>query len=1009
MAKKANRQASIFVNGQQVETTAKNVAAAFRQASNELGRMVIGSDEYISKLEEVSGLDKKLKQHRENIRGVEQGWNLTKAGLSNFIGVAAGAFAVDSLIGYGQQLFGVASQMELMEKKAKTVFGDALPKMTEEAEKNARSMGLTNAQYIAAAANIQDLLVPMGFQRQQAAEISAQLTNLSGALSEWSGGQRSAKEVSEILSKSLLGERDALNSLGIDIKQAEIDAELLARGLNNLTGESKKQAEAAVTLDLILRKSADAQQQYAEGAGSMARRNAELSAKIAEITEKIATLLIPVFEGLLAIAGPIIDVIGDIAGGFEDMINPAEAASQAFDEQSAKVAGLEKDLLPLLNRYDQLMGQTNLTTDEQAELKKIIEQVSNVVPTAVTEFDKYGRALSLNTDAARAFITVEKERLKVQNETAIAENERKLKALKAEQRAIQNELNKGKKITTSGLVGGQFGGSGGVKEVALNKEEVERGRQRLKELEYLDERGNRVGRIVGIEAEIARLRGDNLDALTKPAPDPTTTGETDAERLAREAKDKTAQDAAAKTAEQRKKEQEREAEELQSHLERIQDIVKKHEEEADLAALRKDDQEVERIRLKYQKEIDLVQSKFQDETKVKEAVAALEAQREAEIAQVREDQREAQVEAEIEAYFEDQERIEAAKREYLEGKTKAEAELKEFSDEALFTEKQLEIQALEEHYATLLKLAEQYGIDTTSLKEAYAKKQADIEKKFADKTTADQVEAQKARLAALQSAFTAFGDVTTALFDFLDNQSEESAALQKVATLAKIAFDTAAAISSLVAASNANPANAVTFGAAGIAQYVSGIARILSNVAQAKKILSEAPKVQQKYTGSFLSVTGQTDGRQYRAQSISAPNTGLLPGRPVLFNSTATGQPVLASERGAEYFVASKDLQNPYVANLVRMIDNITHGAAIQSVPQFQDGGANPAGTLQAPVTTGPALDPATIQQFTQAINTLNAILASGITATIPDRTITDLDKRYKIINDASGGFFSNT
>lgn len=61
---------------------------------------------------------------------------------------------------------------------------------------------------------------------------------------------------------------------------------------------------------------------------------------------------------------------------------------------------------------------------------------------------------------------------------------------------------------------------------------------------------------------------------------------------------------------------------------------------------------------------------------------------------------------------------------------------------------------------------------------------------------------------------------------------------QKGIALAQIAVDTAKAISSLVAYSNANPLNGVTFGAAGIAQYATGIISILSNIAKAKQLLT---------------------------------------------------------------------------------------------------------------------------------------------------------------------------
>jgi len=62
--------------------------------------------------------------------------------------------------------------------------------------------------------------------------------------------------------------------------------------------------------------------------------------------------------------------------------------------------------------------------------------------------------------------------------------------------------------------------------------------------------------------------------------------------------------------------------------------------------------------------------------------------------------------------------------------------------------------------------------------------------------------------------------------------------VQKATALAQIGIDTAKAISSLVANSQANPANAVTGGIAGAVQFGTGLAQILSNIAKAKQILT---------------------------------------------------------------------------------------------------------------------------------------------------------------------------
>jgi hypothetical protein len=67
--------------------------------------------------------------------------------------------------------------------------------------------------------------------------------------------------------------------------------------------------------------------------------------------------------------------------------------------------------------------------------------------------------------------------------------------------------------------------------------------------------------------------------------------------------------------------------------------------------------------------------------------------------------------------------------------------------------------------------------------------------------------------------------------------AQEGSELQRAAALFAIGVDTAEAISALTAASEGNPANTVTFGGAGIAQFISGLARIIGNIATAKQYI----------------------------------------------------------------------------------------------------------------------------------------------------------------------------
>lgn len=224
------------------------------------------------------------------------------------LGGAAGGLAVVA----GKQLFDVGEELLSLDQKIGTVFsGQSLEQVTGWADEVAARMGLTATQAAGLAANAGDLLKPMGFTADEAANIATEVVGLSGALSEWSGGQRSVEETAEILQKALLGERDSLKTLGISINQAEVDQRAMtiamADGRDAITAMDK----ALATQELILEKSTDAQEAYAEGGNDLTAAQNKLRAAVGEVQETMARKLLPVFARGAEVAVQLIDVFNE--------------------------------------------------------------------------------------------------------------------------------------------------------------------------------------------------------------------------------------------------------------------------------------------------------------------------------------------------------------------------------------------------------------------------------------------------------------------------------------------------------------------------------------------------------------------------------------------------------------------------------------------------------------------------------------------------------------------------
>ncbi len=226
-----------------------------------------------------------------------------------------GALGVGIGAALGKELLDLGNQVATFRIKTKTVFEDSTDDVERWAKENGKALGLTETRLAGVAANFGDLLKPMGFTADKAAEMSTTVIGLAGALSAWSGGTRSVVDVSETLSKAMLGEREELKGLGISITEADVQTRLLAKGQGELAGAAEQQAKAIATQELIFEKSTDAQKAWADGSFDAIKKQNELRAKVGELKEELAVGLLPAFQGVAAVLTAIPEPLIKVAAG----------------------------------------------------------------------------------------------------------------------------------------------------------------------------------------------------------------------------------------------------------------------------------------------------------------------------------------------------------------------------------------------------------------------------------------------------------------------------------------------------------------------------------------------------------------------------------------------------------------------------------------------------------------------------------------------------------------------
>jgi hypothetical protein len=236
--------------------------------------------------------------------------------------------------------------LEKLDRKVRIVFGDSENVVRDWAEAISGNVGLGVQDILVASAAIQDLLVPKGFDRGVAADITTMVYERGAALAEFSGVE--AVEGIDAVTAALLGQRKQLKGLGVDITAKEVKdraAFIKQQGYFDIIdkngqqqiisaqGYNEKMLETAATLDLVGDKSTDAWTAFNEGGTTADDVLDTLNSTFANVKTELTRGLGGIFVGLVEDVLRVNDSfgsMGDAAGGVAEYIERNADQIRAF-------------------------------------------------------------------------------------------------------------------------------------------------------------------------------------------------------------------------------------------------------------------------------------------------------------------------------------------------------------------------------------------------------------------------------------------------------------------------------------------------------------------------------------------------------------------------------------------------------------------------------------------------------------------------------------------------------
>jgi len=284
-----------------------------------------------------------------------------QTGLQNIVGkfggiggvakVAAGGLALlgGATVAAGGYLINLGSDAEEMESKFNVVFGASAQQARNTLDEFGNAVGRNTFELMDMSSGLQDIMVSMGFTREEAAEVSTSMAKLSVDVGSFKNVADS--EVMSRFTSGLIGNHDALDALGVAITESTLKQQLLKMGIEGGVQAATEQEKVQARLAIIMNATKDAQGDAARTAGSWANQTRALKAELGEAATTMAGQLMPIVTPMLEsfttwireIMPAAVTIFQEWAGRLQSTVGPAMIMINDALTRIAKAFGINTD------------------------------------------------------------------------------------------------------------------------------------------------------------------------------------------------------------------------------------------------------------------------------------------------------------------------------------------------------------------------------------------------------------------------------------------------------------------------------------------------------------------------------------------------------------------------------------------------------------------------------------------------------------------------------------------
>jgi hypothetical protein len=296
-----------------------------------------------------------------------------------FSKVGAGMMAVGGAAAVGlYKTVDAASDLEQAVGGTEAVFKDASKVIDKYAKDAAENAGLSERAFREATTSIGGNLKRMGFDVDDAAKQSAELTQVAADLAATYGG--TTAEAVAALGAAFRGEADPAERFNLNLKASAVNAKAVEMGLAATTSAVDEQARAQALLALITEQSADALGQFGRESDSASGSAQIAAAKFEEAKAALGESLAPVMADVAGLASTLL-------GGFSDL-------NEATDGLASKVVAGSTGFLLIGGAISSVIGRViSMRENFGAAISKMRDLMSST-DGATRNFGRLGTAIA---------------------------------------------------------------------------------------------------------------------------------------------------------------------------------------------------------------------------------------------------------------------------------------------------------------------------------------------------------------------------------------------------------------------------------------------------------------------------------------------------------------------------------------------------------------------------------------------------------------------------------------